>query len=284
MSEKTKIGLWDSNFPDAPSSVMGKESKYIEYVRNPMEFDGVVIFTDEHINADHVDQVQCKHKIGWLHEPFCLHPQTYARSLDNRRKFDAIMTYYKPLLDGYPGYVFAPYAGVWIPRSEWGMKPKTKNISMLIGKKMSTDGHLIRHKIVELLNRNGFEVDYYGAYGEPVDYSWQTKYKVLADYRYSIVSETCMEDNLFTEWLLDCFAVGTIPIFWGCPNVGDFFDDAGVLSFNDANDVAFIYPYLNEKHYTYLRHHAINNLKLIDRYEVSDDWFFKNVLEGKYLS
>ena len=41
------------------------------------------------------------------------------------------------------------------------------------------------------------------------------------------------KDYYFTEKLLDCFLSGTIPIYWGCPSIGDFFNTKGMIIFDD---------------------------------------------------
>lgn len=74
------VNLFDSNFPNQSCSVAHQQSRYIEYVRGLRSFDGVTLFTDEWINNPIVDQIQSKYKIGWLHEPYTLHPLTYDRA------------------------------------------------------------------------------------------------------------------------------------------------------------------------------------------------------------
>jgi hypothetical protein len=41
---------------------------------------------------------------------------------------------------------------------------------------------------------------------------------------YSVAVESSSETNYFTEKLIDCLITKTIPIYWGCPNISDFFD------------------------------------------------------------
>jgi hypothetical protein len=36
--------------------------------------------------------------------------------------------------------------------------------------------------------------------------------------------ESSSETEIFTERLIDCLVTKTIPIYWGCPNISDFFD------------------------------------------------------------
>lgn len=283
------VNLYDANFRHDVCSVAWKTPQHIQYIRDQIHWDGVTVFTDAYINDPVVDQVQSRYKIGWLHEPYCLHPDIYEQALLNVHKFDFIMTYYEPFLglDPFPtaeGYVykfkFAPYGGVWIDQRDWGIKSKTKNASMLIGNKMSTEGHRIRHEIADMLERIGFPVDFYGNRGTPTDYSPQTKLQVLADYRFSIVTETCREDNLFTEWLLDCFAVGTIPVFWGCPNVSDYFNEEGVASFANLGELIRTLPYLTVENYEVVRGAVEDNFQRVADYAVTEDWIFEHVLSG----
>jgi len=249
----------------------------VRYVRDQMEWDGITLFTDGYINRPVVDQVRSQYKIGWLHEPQCLHPENYENSLANSHKLDFILTYAEELLS-LPKYRFAPYGGVWIERQDWGLKPKTKMVSLLSGDKLSTAGHKIRREIADAVLADNPGIDLYGYGGQPVDYSAATKLKALADYRFAIVTETCRENNLFTEWLLDCFAVGTIPIYWGCPNLGKFFEPSGVLSFADLSDVGSIVTQLSVNLYEYLYPAVIENYREVRHYEITEDWISEHVL------
>lgn len=273
------VNLFDSNFNGSPCSVAFQESRYVEYTHGQMTFDGVTIFTDEWINNPIVDQVQSRYKIGWLHEPQCLHPDTYTRALENAHKFDFILTYYNDFLD-LPRFRFAPYAGTWVNRWDWGIKPKTKLCSMLIGSKMSTDGHRIRHEIADMIEQVGYEVDFYGVRGQPVEYGQHTKYRTLAPYHFSIITETCREDNLFTEWLLDCFALGTIPIFWGAPNIGQYFDAKGILQFDTVDRLQKILAGLTTEQWVSRMSSVYLNLLKMGEYAVTEDWIYLNVLRS----
>lgn len=277
-----RVNIFDSNFRESDCSVAFQQSQHIQYVYALDSFDGVTLFTDEWINNPIVEQVESKYKIGWLREPYCLHPMTYKKAMANRFKFDFILTYYQPFLElHYNKFKFAPYAGVWIAREDWGIKPKTKLCSMLVGSKMSTEGHRIRHEIADMLEQVGYPVDFYGTRGLQTDYSQETKLLTLADYHYSIITETCREDNLFTEWLLDCFAVGTIPVYWGAPNIGEFFNEEGVASFGSLEELAAALPLLSlltAGNYDKVRDAIEDNFKRVQDYAVTEDWIYENVL------
>ena len=286
------VNLFDFNFRQSVCSVAYQTPQHIQYVRDRLDFDGVTLFTDGYINDGSVDCVRSRYKIAWLREPYCLHPDIYQAALGNAHKFDLVLTYYQPYLDMaanfghalYNKFCFCPYGGTWIDKRDWGIKPKTKLCSMLIGSKMSTRGHQIRHEIADMIEAEGYPVDFYGVRGEPVGYGQETKLKVLGDYAFSIVTETCQEDNLFTEWLLDCFAVGTIPIFWGCPNIKKFFCD-DILNFETLEQFRECMSYMGRDDY-FVRYPKprllagmYENLRLMQQYAVTEDWLYLNVLK-----
>ena len=50
------------------------------------------------------------------------------------------------------------------------------------------------------------------------------KHEILRQYEYSIAIENCCEKNYASEKLFDCFLNNTVPIYYGCPNVSEFYD------------------------------------------------------------
>lgn len=272
--------LFDSNFGDWLTSTAFQTSRHIQYVAQQMTFDGITLFTDEWINNPVVDEVKSRYKVGWLREPYCLHPETYHSAFRKMGKFDLMLSYWDGILDYGDNTRFCPYGGVWIDKRDWGIKPKSKLCSMLIGSKMSTEGHRIRHDIAAMIEREGYKVDFYGTKGEPVGYGQDTKLKVLADYCFSIVTETCREDNLFTEWLLDCLAVGTIPIFWGAPNIHEYFDAKGILQFDTVDRLQKVLSRMSTGLWVEKLNSIHLNLLKMREYAVTEDWLYLNVLKG----
>jgi hypothetical protein len=54
--------------------------------------------------------------------------------------------------------------------------------------------------------------------------------------KFSIIIENSQEKNYFSEKLIDCLITKTVPIYWGCPNIGDYFDLDGFIIFENEND------------------------------------------------
>ena len=94
-------------------------------------------------------------------------------------------------------------------------------VSLIAANKKMIEGHRFRFTAAEKLHsKHGFDL-----YGEAFNNRFENKTDALKDYCFSITIHNTIQDNFFTDGIVDCFALGTIPIFRGCPNIGDFFDD-----------------------------------------------------------
>jgi FkbM family methyltransferase len=60
-----------------------------------------------------------------------------------------------------------------------------------------------------------------GCYRGPIE--TRCKFQVLSQYRFCLACENSSHPNYFTEKLVDCFLALTFPIYWGCPNLSEFF-------------------------------------------------------------
>jgi len=49
------------------------------------------------------------------------------------------------------------------------------------------------------------------------------KYDGVRDYRYSLAMENSMQKNYVSDKFADCVLCGTMPIYWGAPNVGELY-------------------------------------------------------------
>ena len=76
--------------------------------------------------------------------------------------------------------------------------------------------------------------------------------------------------------------VGTVPVYWGCPNIDDFFDPNGILNFTHGG-FETILKSLNGDLYQKLLPHAKKNFNIAKEYEVTEDWIYENILKGVYV-
>ena len=49
------------------------------------------------------------------------------------------------------------------------------------------------------------------------------KHHSILEYEYSIAIENSSQSNYFSEKIIDCMLLWTIPLYWGCPNISDYF-------------------------------------------------------------
>ena len=88
---------------------------------------------------------------------------------------------------------------------------------------------------------------------------------------FSIAIENGVLDNYFTDRILDLFATGTIPIYRGAPNISDFFDVNGILSFRTYEELVKIIENLDENLYLSKIHSMKKNFDLSKKYLYLDD-------------
>lgn len=68
----------------------------------------------------------------------------------------------------------------------------------------------------------------------------------LRDYCFSITVENANYPNMVTEKITNCFMTGTIPIYYGIDNIGDFFNKNGIIILNNdfkIEDLSFDFYY-----------------------------------------
>jgi hypothetical protein len=80
--------------------------------------------------------------------------------------------------------------------------------------------------------------------------------EILESYRHlvdHIVIENVTSDNWFTEKLIDCFQTKTIPIYYGCENITDYFNTDGWIILTSDNIIQELYEklsLLNNEYYS----------------------------------
>ena len=97
---------------------------------------------------------------------------------------------------------------------------KTKLISVIASTKNHTEGLKKRLKFVDTLKEH-FE-DKIDVFGRGIN-TFEDKWNVLAPYKYHITLENSFHKDHWSEKIADCFLSGTYPIYYGCPNIHDYF-------------------------------------------------------------
>ena len=107
------------------------------------------------------------------------------------------------------------------------------------------------------------------------DMEIERKEEGLADYMFSVAIENM--DNWFTEKIIDCFLCGTVPIFYGTPNIGKWFNTDGIITLEDGFDI----EELTEEMY-YSRMDAIkDNFERALKMQNTEDYIWENYFEQR---
>lgn len=223
------------------------------------------------VTDEYITQARGKGQVALLLEPFSLHPENYLNA--QRMGFDYILTHDDNFVQNNEHWLWYPAGGSWVGFVDWKVYPKTKNISMLLSHKQMTYGHRLRH---EIMQRYGSQIDV--AMRSAPDYV--KPITCLADYRYSIIVENEKSRYWFTEKLIDCLAAGTIPIYWGCPDVGRFFNQTGFFTFENVAELDYILNTVlagKERNIYLSKLEAIRcNWETARRYCVCEDWIYQH--------
>jgi hypothetical protein len=149
--------------------------------------------------------------------------------------------------------------------------PKTKLISMVCSGKNKTVGHIYRNNKMKEFQLKGYEIDYYGRIFNP----FNKKEDVLNDYYFSIAMENGVYSTYYTEKIMDCFATGTIPIYYGTTDIIDYYNKDGIIFLDDSFDMSKI-----TAEYYYSKKDAIkDNYERCLKQLTADDYIYQKISE-----
>ncbi len=184
---------------------------------------------------------------------------TEQRLIDSHTFYDLIITWNQRVLEGCPNntekYIFGTCRWATDPVDACDGSQKRFAASYLTSSKTMCKGHMLRHEVYDLLpDRIGdLEITKYmsdcgGTHParQPV---LECKRPLLYPYQYSIVMENGRYPNWITEKLVDCLLSRTIPIYYGAPNVGEYFDKDGILDFDNKYELQSLLKWLTPEFY-----------------------------------
>lgn len=267
---KDKIKLLDTTFAH---SILGYCSDYqtselFSWNREikPIVIGETLVLTDMVLSQP----IPTLNNVAWLIEPIDIAPHNYTLIQQIANKFSRVFTYEKTLLELGSPYELLPFGCCWIRKEDHEIYTKTKNISIIASSKKQTGGHRLRHDAITSL-RN--QMDVFGRGYNPVEY----KLTALKDYRFSIVIENCKRDYFFTEKLIDTLVTGTIPVYWGCPSIGDFFDTRGFIIFDSLEELKNKLPELTEEKYNEMLPFIKINFEKAKSFLLPDELIYKKL-------
>lgn len=220
--------------------------------------DDIVVLLDRTVFIDHSKSILIN-----------LEPEAIVKHQDfiikNHDKFTYILTFNEKILKNCPNAIKYIYGTSWIKPEEYdAIDPSTKKfeISTIIGNKMLTIGHSFRRQVfynrhlLQSKPMNIFLSHDANFFGDNIpefnnNRCQDTKIVLFKNSQFHLVIENSRQINYFTEKLLDALITYTIPIYYGCPNIQDYFDTSGwiLIESESVEEVARKIQVLDETYY-----------------------------------
>lgn len=148
-------------------------------------------------------------------------------------RFYRVLSHDDNLLAAIPNGIKHPFGTSWVPHEAGEKAVKTHRMSLIASAKRDSAGHLLRHEMVDFVREKQPDVTVLGRGYAP----FENKQDGLAPYKFSVVIENTQEPNYFTEKIVDAVLCETVPIYWGCPNIAEFFDPSCIIICENAQQL-----------------------------------------------
>ena len=96
---------------------------------------------------------------------------------------------------------------------------KKDEVSWITSSLQTRPGHLLRLSFIDFLHARKFPFHLYGRGFQPIE----DKFDGIHPFKYSIAVENFSCPDYWTEKIADCFLSWTMPIYFGCSNITDYF-------------------------------------------------------------
>lgn len=263
-----RVNIRSQNFAHAGQFChMERKNKYVEWIFDNKQVSDTCWFTDLSLK----DVLKCrpgiiKRKVAWILEPRAVDLQSYNWISANNRLFDFVVTFDKELLDRGENFLWYQPCSCWI--TNYNNEKKTKMCSTFASDKRFAVGHRLRHEVISQFSD---KMDVFGKEYKFIDF----KEDGLSEYRYSVTIENSIQEYYWTEKIADCFATKTIPIYWGCKSVINYFNTDGIIFFDTLEELNEILNNMSEDQYNSMLSALEDNFNRIKQYRPTEDYMFK---------
>lgn len=187
----------------------------------------------------------------------------------HKSNFDVILTFDDEILRECSNAYFMLFGTSWIKNFE--CNDKKFQVSNITGHKNITDGHRLRQKIHYKQNNIIIPKDFYiSKYGGVENVNNNNilgeEKEPLFDSQFHICIENSRQNNYFSEKLIDCVIKKSIPIYYGCPNISDFFNVDGMYIAKSFDDIIDVCNSLTENDYNNKKQFIEQNFTIAQKY------------------
>jgi hypothetical protein len=189
--------------------------------------------------------------------------------LENKHLFSVILTWNDKILNTCNNSLFIPFGQTWFKSEQYEKFHEKKfEISHLCGVLLKSYGHQMRHEILARTDEFKIPTNFHKTIGDRhnEDDARIGKETVFGNSQYGIAIENFSHRGYFSEKILDCFLMKTIPLYNGCSNIGDYFNKKGIITFNNIDDLIYISNNLHPDQYESYQEFIEDNYKKAMQY------------------
>ena len=173
-------------------------------------------------------------------------------AIQNKHLFQVILTWDDKVLNNCKNSIFLPFGQTWFKPEQYKKEHKKRfEISHLCGVLLKSYGHQMRHEILARESEFKIPTNFYKTIGDRhnEDDARIGKETVFGNSMFGVVIENFSHRGYFSEKIIDCFLMKTIPIYWGCSNIYNYFKESGLFQFENVDELIELTKYLTPETY-----------------------------------
>jgi hypothetical protein len=256
-------------------SCLNSPPQNFEWIFNQYPLDNLPVVYFDLAIFQNIDDVYDGPKYGWLGESSEIISNLILATTKNidilKLKYKNIFTNDYRIINLDPIFFrYNPPASnmPWI--KTYSVFEKSKLCSYITSFKQFTSGHNKRIELFEKLKNNPKFKDH--IFGRNYNFI-PDKLDGLKDYMFSIVIENSIYPKYYTEKITDCFATGTVPIYYGDRSIGEDFDLNGIIFIEDLES----FDLLTRELYFSMLPSINNNFKNLQKLKTADDFIYESI-------
>lgn len=259
-----------------------KTHKEFNFLFDKFKDKPITLFND-YVPKSYDDLNHNPYNIFIAHEPnefFGIHNWL----IQNHSLFSVILTWNETIINSCSNAILFDH-GVRTESDEWhksfeNVTTKKFEVSFLSGAKNLVEGHKFRQEVYNLkdeitipkkwfyvlddFNWEDFKKGGIGRTNSPEGATFCNIPKRICyeESMFHVAIENVFHNNWYTEKLGEAFASKTVPIYKGCPNIGERFDKRGIITFNTKEELVNIVNSLTPELYESMKPYIEINYKL----------------------
>ena len=160
---------------------------------------------------------------------------------------------------------------MWHSRPPKEITYKPNLMSIVVSEKQFAPGHIYRHKLVEQIISHNLPIDIYGRGSNKYSYN-RTRggfndAEPYESYLFSVCIENFQCNHYFSEKIITPLLHNCMPVYLGCKNIDQYFDNMNNLSGNIDNDILLLTEIIKNPESYYKPTYNQKNIKTVNLLE-----------------